>query len=158
MAKKVTTLNIDEFVLKKAKREIPNLSIFIEDCLKVYLGIGDDNFCLNIQDNLNTIKQARLNIHLASKSEFKQEEIKGYDDKKLDDAWVKIWSIYRNTEAIHMGALTEAEKVLGNTFDLQDMMQTLLLYLPKHELSKCDSWGFAVKEYEDILNGVSDYV
>ena len=38
--KKQLVLTIDEIVLKKAKENIPNLSNFIEECLKHYRGLN----------------------------------------------------------------------------------------------------------------------
>ena len=42
--KKQLVLTIDEIVLKKAKENIPNLSNFIEECLKHYLGLNTGEY------------------------------------------------------------------------------------------------------------------
>ena len=40
MTKEKATISLDSEVLEKARKQIPNLSGFIEECLKQYLGIG----------------------------------------------------------------------------------------------------------------------
>ena len=42
--KKQLVITIDEIVLKKAKENIPNLSKFIEECLKHYLGLNTGEY------------------------------------------------------------------------------------------------------------------
>ena len=39
MTKKDVTLSIEENLLKNAKKQIPNLSAFFEECLKNYMGM-----------------------------------------------------------------------------------------------------------------------
>ena len=75
--KKITTISIDSKVLSRAKMEIPNLSDFIENCLKVYLDVtGKEDTVKSIQDELDKIKEARLKIHLLSESQNNKEDLK----------------------------------------------------------------------------------
>ena len=41
MTKKDLKITIEEEILQKAKNHIPNLSGFVEECLKHYLGYAD---------------------------------------------------------------------------------------------------------------------
>ena len=44
MSKKQLILTIDEEVIEKAKKHIPNISGFVEECLKHHLGLADGTY------------------------------------------------------------------------------------------------------------------
>ena len=150
--KKVTTINIDSKVLSRAKREIPNISVFIEDCLKVYLNItdNDDNVSL-MQDELNKIKDARLKLHLLSEVQDNDEEIQLYDKDKINHAWSSIWRTYRTHQYFNNINMQSACTILNRTEnELKDIMDTLLYNTDSQELIQCDEWDYALKLYNDI--------
>lgn len=150
--KKVTTINIDSKVLSRAKREIPNISVFIEDCLKVYLNItdNDDNVSL-MQDELNKIKDARLKLHLLSEVQDNDDEIQLYDKDKINRAWSSIWREYRTHNHINNTNMQNACTILNRTEnELKDIMDTLLYNTDSQELIQCDKWDYALKLYNDI--------
>ena len=150
--KKVTTINIDSKVLSRAKREIPNISVFIEDCLKVYLNItdNDDNVSL-MQDELNKIKDARLKLHLLSEVQDNDGEIQLYDKDKINRAWSGIWREYRTHNHINNTNMQSACTILNRTEnELKDIMDTLLYNTDSQELIQCDDWDYALKLYTDI--------
>ena len=150
--KKVTTINIDSKVLSRAKREIPNISVFIEDCLKVYLDItdNDDNVSL-MQDELNKIKDARLKLHLLSEVQDNDGEIQLYDKDKINRAWSSIWREYRTHNHINNTNMQNACTILNRTEnELKDIMDTLLYNTDSQELIQCDDWDYALKLYTDI--------
>ena len=150
--KKVTTINIDSKVLSRAKREIPNISVFIEDCLKVYLDItdNDDNVSL-MQDELNKIKDARLKLHLLSEVQDNDGEIQLYDKDKINRAWSSIWRTYRTHQYFNNINMQSACTILNRTEnELKDIMDTLLYNTDSQELIQCDEWDYALKLYNDI--------
>lgn len=150
--KKVTTINIDSKVLSRAKREIPNISVFIENCLKVYLNIidNDDNVSL-MQDELNKIKDARLKLHLLSEVQDNDEEIQLYDKDKINRAWSSIWRPYCSQNYINTNNMQSACTILNRTEnELKDIMDTLLYNTDSQELIQCDDWDYALKLYNDI--------
>lgn len=150
--KKVTTINIDSKVLSRAKREIPNISVFIEDCLKVYLDINDndDNVSL-MQDELNKIKDARLKLHLLSEVQDNDGEIQLYDNDKINRAWSGIWREYRTHNHINNTNMQNSCTILNRTEnELKDIMDTLLYNTDSQELIQCDDWDYALKLYTDI--------
>lgn len=151
--KKVTTVNIDAEVLRLAKREIPNISVFIEDCLRAFLGLDDKNIT-GIQDELNRIKEARLRIHLLSEEDDLNSSLeKCIDKKKVNEAWIKVWGVYRTSEVIYPADLENASNIISvSSEDLKDFMSDLLLFVPKSDLSKCDDYFYACtvhKEYTE---------
>ena len=83
--KKVTTISIDSKVFWKAKREIPNISDFVEKCMKVYLNItDDDNNVGSIQEELNKIKESQLKIHLLCERKDNESVFTGFDKDKAN--------------------------------------------------------------------------
>ena len=61
MTKKTIGLSIDENILQKAKKEIPNLSEFLEECLKHYFGYANGTFPVgNINDITNKIGKLQV--------------------------------------------------------------------------------------------------
>lgn len=150
--KKVTTINIDSKVLSRAKREIPNISVFIENCLKVYLNItdNDDNVSL-MQDELNKIKDARLKLHLLSEVQDNDEEIQLYDKDKINRAWSSIWREYRTHNYINNTNMQSACNILNRTEnELKDIMDTLLYNTDSQELILCDEWDYALNKYKQL--------
>ena len=149
--KKVTTVNIDAEVLRLAKREIPNISVFIEDCFRAYLGLDDENIT-GIQDELNRIKDARLKIHLLSKEDDLNSSLENrMNKKKMNEVWIKIWGVYRTSEVIYPADLINASNIIGvSPEDLKDFMNDLLLFVPKSDLGKCDDYFYAREVHKDF--------
>lgn len=152
MEKKVTTISIDGLLFKKAKREIPNLSEFVEKCLKVYFNVSDnDDNVDSIQYELNKIKEARLKIHLLSENNLNEVSLNGFDNHQINNIWMKIWGTYRSNNTYHGNDLKEASIILGKSEnDLIDIMQDLVYNLHKNELSKCNDWETALKIYKEL--------
>lgn len=152
MDKKVTTISIDMLLFRKAKREIPNLSEFVEKCLRVYLNASDNEDNVeSIQVELNKIKEARLKIHLLSESDLNEDVLIGFDSQKMNKAWRKIWSSYRSINSYQEDDLKEAVTILGKSAnELVNMMQSLIYNVRKSDLSKCDEWETALSVYKDI--------
>jgi len=152
--KKITTISIDSKVLSRAKMEIPNLSDFIENCLKVYLDVtGKEDTVKSIQDELDKIKEARLKIHLLSESQNNEEDLKLFDEDKLNKAWLSIWRSYRSKNVYHQDDLVEASVVLNvPEDDLVSMMQDLIYNVDGSDLVKCDDWNIAYDLHQKMLS------
>lgn len=143
MTKKITTISIEENILKKAKKEIPNLSIWVEDSLKAYFGFEDMDLGV-IDENRQYIRDCMLKIHLASKKTHQDDEEVQFNETELNNAWSKLWRLYRNGQATNNDIL-EAEKTLKIGFDeLKGLLDNLVLSVNREDLVKCDEWSFAV--------------
>lgn len=143
MTRKTTTISIDEDILALAKREIPNVSIFVEDCLKAYLGFDNSNI-RTVDENLQTIKQCLLSIHYATLKNDVEQVNKTYDTKQMNEAWIKVWGNYRNNHNIVSKDLNQASMVLGvSSLELKNLLATLDLELTRSELVKASNWEFA---------------
>lgn len=155
MVKKVSTINIDENILKLAKKEIPNLSSFVENCLKIYLGL--DTNINTIQNELNTIKQCQLNIHILTQLDYENVELQNQNKDKINKEWLKIWGLYRNTETIIDSDIMTASVIIGKSYTfLTNMMEILIAYIPKNELSFCDDFDYSLNRYNEIVGDMNE--
>ena len=150
--KKITTMSIRADVLNRAKREIPNLSDFVENCLIMYLNISEaDDNVKSMQDELNIIKEARLKIHLLSEVEDNKLDNCLFDKDKQDKVWQKVWRLYRTQETFNDTDLVNASRVLGVTVDsLQSIIKDLVFNVPASDLIGCDEWSVALETFSKI--------
>ena len=145
MVKKITTISIDETVLKKAKKELPNLSIFVEDCLRAYFGLTDLNI-VTIDDSRQVIRDNMLKIHLASKINETETENSRITISDCNNAWSKLWRKYRNGQEINRTDLTEADNILQvGVNELKNLMETLELTVDRVYIVKCDDWNYVMQ-------------
>lgn len=145
MGKKVTTISIDENILRLAKKELPNVSVFVEDCLKAYFGLNKTNV-RGIDENLQIIQKALLDIHILSSREGQMEIEKTYGLVEQNKAWSRLFGKYRNSETINIDEYEEVSKILGVTIrDLKELLENIEFNCSKTELVKCNDWEFAKK-------------
>lgn len=152
MTKKVTTIRVDKDLLDMARKEIPNLSYFIEECLRAYFGIKTETFNIkDVQSELDRIKQSSLNIHILTQIERANNvEIEKSIEMK-NNAWMKLWGTYRNNRIYSEISLSKTSEVLNeNPRDLIQLMDYLLNYLDKDDLLKCDDWEFVQNIKKEI--------
>lgn len=144
MTKKVTTIRVDKNLLDMARKEIPNLSYFIEECLRAYFGIKTESFNIkDVQSELDKIKQSSLNIHILSQIETANNVELEKDLEMKNNAWMKLWGTYRNNRIYGEVTLTKTSEILNvDPMELIQIMDYLLDYLSKEDLLKCDSWEF----------------
>lgn len=151
MAKKVTTIRVDGELLDLARKEIPNLSYFIEECLRAYFGMKTETFNISdIQNELDKIKQSSLNIHILSRIEHTANVEIEKDKEKKNSAWLKLWGSYRNNRIYSEITLSKTSEVLEKEpIELINIMNFLLDFLDKEELVMCDDWEYVQKKCEN---------
>lgn len=151
--KKNTTISIDENVLRIAKKEITNISVFVEDCFRAYLGLdGDDLLVGNVQNELDKIRQAKLNIHILTKTDEPVSVVQ--QDILLEQqvlVWKNIWRHYRVYEEVEPKDLQQASKYFGlATDELLEMLNKLLLYSDNDTILLLEDWSFAKSKYDEL--------
>lgn len=151
--KKITTIHIDEAILNKAKKEIDNISNFVEECLKAYLGLDDTKFNISSIDNeLETMKQANLNIHLLSGKDEIEKSNQKISDQEINDAWIKIWREYRINENCNYNDANKLSELVDYTSDeIMDMMDCLLMNCNRKQLLKCETFKGAELQYKSFI-------
>lgn len=143
MVKKITTVSIDEDVLRLAKKEIPNLSIFMEDVLKSYLGFKNTNI-KSIDENLQTIKDCLLNIELMSKQGVEADKNETFNSAEQQKAWNNLFGLYRNGANIEPEQWEHTSKLLKiDVISLKGLLSHIDLNLNREEIYKCNEWSYA---------------
>jgi len=147
MKKKVTTINLDMDIWEKSRHEFPSLSEFVNSVLRSYFS-NDDFMAVDIQRELDKIKEAQVNIHLLT---LKQDEsIKELElsDKQLNNAWLSVWSRYRNGVSVDDAEVEDVCNILNVSMEyLLELVEVLLNYAEPEQLSECDSFRAAERFY-----------
>ena len=147
--KKQLVLTIDEMVLKKAKENIPNLSNFLEECLKHYLGLNAGEYPVhNAKELLNKISECQLELYLLNEENKLNENREQAEQDLIGSTWRKLYATYRDTKNVPKKQLDEAEKILGvPSSELNDILE--LSYIFRDETDVTD-WEKVRAEYGDV--------
>ena len=146
MVKKITTISIDEDVLKKAKKELPNFSIFVEECLKSYLGMGNLDL-MTIDENRNIIKNAMLKIQILTAKNDGEIAVEHYDNKQQEEAWLKIFNLFRKHQENRSDVVNAGRVLNMDSTQLYELFGIIESECDKRELVKCSDWGYVKNTY-----------
>jgi hypothetical protein len=153
MTKKQLILTIDEDVIAKAKTHIPNISGFVEECLKKHLGMG--NGLVNtskMHELVSTISDCQLELYLMNEREHIEEAKERAAKQEINIAWRRIYTEYRDTKTYDPLKLKHAVEVLGVPKDeLTDIVEVCFVF---NNRDKVD-----VTEWEEVYAkyGGEDY-
>lgn len=140
MTKVRTTLTIEEEIFEKAKKSIPNLSEFLEECLKHYFGYANGTFPIgNINDITDKIGKLQVELFLINQNYDMETALKEAEEFEKDKAWRFLWNDYRIRLIPDEQLLTEAEEKLQmHSETLEDLLDEL--YEVKDEIDT-NSWN-----------------
>jgi len=149
MTKQTINISLDEEVLEQAKKQIPNISQFVEKCLRQYLGLDKD--CMypvtTAQELIETIKDAQIQLFLMNESSKFEENIEKANKHKTRMAWLKVWREYRDTSHYTQEIFEEACNILGvSAEELQDILD--VVYVEQGDTDvKLSDWEAVYKEF-----------
>ena len=144
MTKEKATISVDSEVLEKARKQIPNLSGFIEECLKQYLGIGYNLIPTSkMHELVEGISKNQLEIYLMNERGNIEEAKEKAAQQEINLAWRRLFTFYRDTRKIDDLLLKEASKTLEVPEDeLADIVEVCFVF------SRDD--GVDVTEWADV--------
>ena len=150
MTKKTIGLSIDENILQKAKKEIPNLSEFLEECLKHYFGYANGTFPVgNINDITTRIGKLQVELFLINQNYDTETAIKEAEEFEKDKAWRFLWNDYRIKLIADEMLMENAVKELGIDEDtLEDLLDEL--YETDEDVDT-DSWDNVLEWYNRVI-------
>ena len=150
MTKKTIGLSIDENILQKAKKEIPNLSEFLEECLKHYFGYANGTFPVgNINDITNKIGKLQVELFLINQNYDTETAIKEAEEFEKDKAWRFLWNDYRIKLIADEMLMENAVKELGIDEDtLEDLLDELY---ETNDAVDTDSWDNVLEWYNKVI-------
>ena len=148
MSKIRTTLTIEEEVYEKAKKSIPNLSEFLEECLKHYFGYADGTFPIgNINDITDKIGKLQVDLFLINQNYDMETAMKEAETFEQDKAWRFLWNDYRIRLIPDEMLLQEAEEKLEvDSETLEDLLDEL--FEVKDSIDT-ESWDTVKKWWDD---------
>ena len=148
MGKKTVGVTIDEHLLKKAKEQIPNLSAFVEYCIKNYLGEIKGLVATGKQQELiDTIKKCQLELYLLNERNKIEENMKEVEIEEINVAWRKLYKEYRVKKIIDPEHLNSAAKKLKVSVDeLNDILDLTYAYSRRDRVDITD-WQEIYEKY-----------
>ena len=149
MTKKDVTLSIEENLLKNAKKQIPNLSAFFEECLKNYMGIVNGLYpTAKYKEMLDEIGKIQTNLFLMNQNYDFEEAQKQVENEKVNRVLRTVWHEYSKTFLSEGDAFENALSVLNvNAETLEDMLD--FAYANQELLGLNFTWSKLCELYEN---------
>ena len=146
MSKKSLKISIEEEVLEKAKKHIPNLSGFVEECLKHYFGYADGIFPIgNINEITDKIGRLQVELFLINQNYDAEESRKNAENEERDKAWRFLWNDFKPSLIPDETLLEKAIEVLGiNGEELEDILDWV--YITDINVNT-NSWQEVLEKY-----------
>ena len=144
MTKEKATISLDSEVLEKARKQIPNLSGFIEECLKQYLGIGYNLIPTSkMHELVEGISKNQLDLYLMNERGNIEENKKKAAKQEINLAWRKLYTTYRDTKTIDETLLKNAVEILNvPELELTDIVEVCHAFCRRDEVD--------VTEWEEV--------
>ena len=151
MSKKSLKISIEEEVLEKAKKHIPNLSGFVEECLKHYFGYADGIFPIgNVNEITDKIGRLQVELFLINQNYDAEESRKNAENEERDKAWRFLWNDFKSSLIPDETLLEKAIEVLGiNGEELEDILDWV--YITDINVNT-NSWQEVLKAYNENKN------
>ncbi len=148
MSKKRLELSIEKDILEKAKKHIPNLSGFVEECLKHYFGYADGIFPIgNVNEITDKIGRLQVELFLINQNYDAEESRKNAENEERDKAWRFLWNDFRPSLIPDETLLEKAIEVLGiNGEELEDILDWVYITDVKVDTN---SWQEVLKAYTE---------
>lgn len=139
---------MDEEIIEKAKKQIPNISGFVEECLKQYLGIGNNIIPTSkMQELVEGISKNQLELYLMNSRKHIEEAQEKAEKQEINIAWRKLYTHYRDTKTIDKQLLDNAVKILNvNELELTDIVEVCYAYSRTSNVDVTE-WMDVYKEY-----------
>ena len=147
MTKKQLILTVDEEVIEKAKKHIPNISGFVEECLKHHLGLADGTYpIVKDLDILDQISKLQVQLFILNENFDVEESRKQAEDFEKGKAWRFLWNDYRIKLIPDEVLMAAAVKELGvDEEKLEDLLDEL--YEAKDSIDT-DNWDTVIEWYK----------
>ena len=143
------TVSIDSEVLEKAKKQMPNISEFFNECLKQYLGLADGIYpTADANDIVNDIGKSQAKLFILNQNYDYEKAKKEVEDEKINRALRKLWNEYRKNMVVDDQQMAEALEVLPVYAErLEDMLD--FAYANQDELGLNFTWSKLYELYEN---------
>lgn len=150
MTKKQLILTVDEEVIEKAKKHIPNISGFVEECLKHHLGLADGTYpIVKDLDILDQISKLQVQLFILNENFDVEESRKQAEEFEKGKAWRFLWNDYRIKLIPDEVLMAAAVKELGvDEETLEDLLDEV--YEAKDSIDT-DNWDTVYEWYKKVI-------
>ena len=148
MTKKQLILTIEEDIVEKAKKHIPNISAFVEECMKQYMGIGNNlTPTSKMHELVDTISKCHLELYLMNQRENIEEAKEKAAKQEINLSWRKLYTTYRDTRTIDETLLKNASETLNvPTEELTDIVEVCFVFSRRDEVDVTE-WSEVYENY-----------
>jgi hypothetical protein len=148
MTKKKITVSIDSEVLDNAKKQMPNISEFLNECLKQYLGLADGIYpTANATDIIKNISKSQAELFILNESFNVHERMKPIKDEKINRPFRALWNDYKRRLKLNLELMQDVLKVVNvDEETLEDILD--FAYTNQDELSLNFSWEEVYEKYQ----------
>ena len=148
MTKERVNISIDSELLIKTKKHIPNLSGFIEECLKHYFGYAEGIFPIgDVNEITDKIGKLQVELFLINQNYDVEESRKRAENNEKDKAWRFLWNDFRPRLIPDETLLEKAVELLGkNEEELEDILDWVYITDVKVDTN---SWQEVLKAYAE---------
>ena len=128
---------------------MPNISEFLNECLKQYLGMADGSFpTANARDVVDDIGKSQAKLFILNQNFDYENAQKRMEDEKINRALRKLWQEFRKNIYADEDTLSEAMEVLPVDKDtLEDMLD--FAYANQELLGLNFTWSKLCELYEE---------
>ena len=113
MVKTRTTLTIEKDIYEKAKKHIPNISEFVEECIKQYLGLADGVYpTAEAKEIVNEISLLQAKLYILNQNADLEQGMREIEEEKINRPWRFLFHDYRRRCNINQQFFEDALKVL----------------------------------------------
>ena len=146
--KKKITVSIDEDILEKAKKQMPNISEFFNECLKQYLGLADGIYpTANASDIIENISKSQAELFILNQSFDVHEKMKLIEDEKINRPFRALWNDYKRRLKFNTELMQDVLNVVNvDESTLEDVLD--FAYFNQDELSLNFSWEEVYEKYQ----------
>ncbi len=143
------TVSIDSEILEKAKKQMPNISEFFNECLKQYLGLADGIYpTADAKDIIDDISKSQAKLFILNQNYDYEKARKEVEDEKVNRALRKLWNEYRKNMIVDEQSMSEALEILPVCAEtLEDMLD--FAYVNQEELGLNFTWSKLYELYEN---------
>lgn len=143
------TVSIDSEILEKAKKQMPNISEFFNECLKQYLGLADGIYpTADAKDIIDDISKSQAKLFILNQNYDYEKARKEVEDEKVNRALRKLWNEYRKNMIVDEQSMSEALEILPvGAETLEDMLD--FAYVNQEELGLNFTWSKLYELYEN---------
>ena len=142
------TVSIDSEVLEKAKKQMPNISEFFNECLIQYVGLADGIYpTADANAIVNDIGKSQAKLFILNQNYDYEKAQKDVEEEKINRALRKLWNEYRKNMVVDDQQMAEALEVLPVYAErLEDMLD--FAYANQDELGLNFTWSKLYELYE----------